>query len=240
MGIGLNRDYFIFGGVSSRDYFMTIAEPSVFNKPGRDVEQIEVPGRNGDLIIDNHRFTNVEVTYTGQITREFIRRYDAMVDKLCSMKGYQRLEDSIHPELFRMARFEGGTQPNLLRMFSAGKFEVKFNAKPQRYLKTGELPITFASNGKIINPTEYEAQPLLRVYGVGALGIGSETITISQADEYTDIDCEMQDAFKGAANCNGNIELSSGNFPTIMSGGSGISLGSGITKVIVWPRWWRL
>ena len=99
--------------------------------------------------------------------------------------------------------------------------------------------MTFTSNGSIENPTEFESKPLLRVYGTGTLGIGSQSITISQADVYTDIDCEMMDCFKGTANKNANVSFSDYNFPTLMPGTNGISL-TGITKVEITPRWWIL
>lgn len=236
----MKRDFFVFGGISSLDYMMTISEPAVFDKPVRDVEEIVVPGRSGSLVIDNGRYNNVSVTYKGQITREFASRYDSLINKLTSLKGYHRLEDTIHQDVFRMARYETGQQATLLRMFSAGSLDIKFSAKPQRYLKTGEMPIEFTADGIVPNSTDMTALPLIRVYGTGVLGFGSETITITSADEYTDIDCDAQEAFKGPVNCNGNIELSSGEFPELPPGGAGISIGTGITKVIVWPRWWIL
>ena len=84
------------------------------------------------------------------------------------------------------------------------------------------------------------ALPLIRVYGTGALAIGNVTITINSASGYTDIDCDLMDAFKGSTNCNGNITLTSGEFFYLDPGENGISFGSGITKVIVKPRWWIL
>ena len=90
----------------------------------------------------------------------------------------------------------------------------------------------------ITNPTRFDSQPLLRVWGTGQLGIGSQTVTITQADVYTDIDCEMMDAFKGTANKNPYVQLTDHNFPVFKPGVNNISLGTGITKVEITPRWW--
>ena len=64
------------------------------------------------------------------------------------------------------------------------------------------------------------------------------TMTISSANSYTDIDCDIMDAFKGSTNCNGNI---SGSFPTLAPGDNTVDLpSSGITKIEIIPRWWVL
>lgn len=89
------------------------------------------------------------------------------------------------------------------------------------------------------NPTLFDALPFLRVYGTGILGIGSHTITITAADVYTDIDCEMMDCFKGSANKNQYVQFSGNDFPTLEPGVNGFSF-SGITKVEVKPRWWSV
>ena len=89
------------------------------------------------------------------------------------------------------------------------------------------------------NPTLFDALPFLRVYGTGTLGIGSHTITITAADVYTDIDCEMMDCFKGSANKNQYVQFSGNDFPTLEPGVNGFSF-SGITKVEVKPRWWSV
>ena len=91
----------------------------------------------------------------------------------------------------------------------------------------------------INNPTMFDSLPLLRVYGVGILGIGSHTVTITDADDYTDIDCEMMDCFKGSANKNQYVQFSGNDFPTLEPGVNGFTF-LGITKVEVKPRWWSV
>ena len=46
------------------------------------------------------------------------------------------------------------------------------------------------------------------------------------------------DAFYGANNCNSMISLTSGDFPELVPGDNGITLGKGITKIELIPRWW--
>lgn len=107
---------------------------------------------------------------------------------------------------------------------------------------TGDTTLTVASQQEqftIENPTLFDSQPLLRVYGEGTLGINSQSVTITQADEYTDIDCEMMDCFKGTENKNLFVQFTDFNFPVFKPGTNNISL-SGITKVEITPRWWMV
>lgn len=50
------RQYLIFGGECSKDFGLYISGSGAFNAPERDIETVEVPGRNGSLIIDNGRY----------------------------------------------------------------------------------------------------------------------------------------------------------------------------------------
>jgi phage-related protein len=185
----------------------------------------------------------MDVSYDAVIMHDFDQMFDSFRVFMVSQKGYHRLEDTVHPDEYRMAEFTGPVKPNVAPFNKAGKFVIKFRCKPQRYLKSGEKvtpETTFTSAGQIYNPTPFESKPVLRVYGTGQFGIGNQSIRITSANQYTDFDCELKDAFKGTTNCNGNIQLLSGDFPVIKPGVVGISLGSGITKIEITPRWFLL
>lgn len=232
--------FFTFDGKSSRDFGVYLVGNAVYNAPEREYNKVSVPGRNGDLLIDLGRYANLELPYTVIVYEDFDQNITGLRNWILSRPGYRRLEDTYFPEEFRIARFSNLFEMEEVKHSDIGYAEITFDCKPQRFLKSGEIKKVFSANGRIYNPTQMEAKPLIRVYGVGQVGIGNQTITITQADEYTDIDCDLQDAFKGTTNCNGNIVLNSGGFFSIPSGNVGVSLGSGITKVEITPRWWRL
>lgn len=97
---------------------------------------------------------------------------------------------------------------------------------------------TFTAGGSISNPTDMPAKPLIRVYGSGAITVnGTEIEIATHSYEYIDIDCDLQEAFYGAANANMYISLD--EFPTFRSGVNIIVL-DGVTRVEITPRWWRL
>lgn len=238
--MGIVYNYFTFDGVSSRKFNVWISGGGTFDSPERDTEEVEIPGRSGNLIIDNQRFKNISHPYEAFISRDFKEKFDGFRAFLMSRSGYRRLEDTYHPDEFYLAQYKGPITPDVGTICRSGKFTVTFDRKPQRFLKSGEQQKVYTKTGTIRNPTYYEAKPLIRVYGTGEIGVNDETITITSAGEYTDIDCEQQNAYMGAVNCNGKVVLSSRDFPTLPPGKSGVRLGSGITKVIITPRWYTI
>lgn len=234
------RNYFTLNGVSSTTYGVYISGQGTFNAPARDYNIIPVPGRNGDLVGPEKRFQNGTLIYPAFIYSNFDTNIANFRNFLLSLVGYHDLIDTYHPNEIRKVLFKGPFDADVESKNDAGKLNIEFECKPQRFLASGNTKTTLTADGSISNPTQFASQPLLRVYGTGALGIGSQTITITQADVYTDIDCEMMDAFKGTANKNPYIELTDYNFPVLNPGTNNISLGTGITKVEITPRWWTI
>lgn len=233
-------EYFIFAGYDTRTLGVEVFEGDTFSAPQRLYEQAEVPGRSGSLLTDMKRYGDITHTYNCVIYQNFENNLQQLRNILASRVGYQRLEDSIHPDEFYKAYYADDFTSFVNPHRDMGHCEINFIRKPQRYLKSGETATTFTENGTITNPTLFPSQPLIRVYGTGRVGIGSDSILITSADEYTDIDCEIMEAFRGTSSCNPYIQLSGIDFPVLKPGNNGITLGTGITRVDITPRWYRL
>ena len=166
----------VFGGVSSADYGIYITGEAVFNAPKRAVETVSVPGRNGDIIIDQGHWENIEVTYPagtfGMSETEFRTALSDFRNAIVSQLGYQRLSDTYHPDEYRMGTYVEGLEVNTKSHNKAGEFDLIFNCKPQRWLTEGETAVTVASGDTLTNPTLYESHPLLMVEGYGGLRFG--------------------------------------------------------------------
>lgn len=171
-----------FGGINSKDYGVYIEGESAFNAPQRDVELIEIPGRNGAYVHDMGRYSNIEVSYPaglfGHSESEFAEKISNFRNAICSKKGYQRLTDDYNPDEYRMGVYSSGldVKPAILR---AGEFELKFNCKPQRFLTSGDVPVSLDSGDTLTNPTLFESKPLIECKGYGDINIGDKTISIT-------------------------------------------------------------
>ena len=211
-----------------------------FNKPAKRVETFAIPGRNGDLVIDEGVFENVLISYPVYEKATFPAEFDDIVNTLAGVSGYQRVECSNDATHYRLGRFVVPEAATAKVLNTDGYYELAFDCKPQRYLLSGENAQTFTASGTISNPTDWPSSPLIRVYGVGTVTVGSVAITLSTNATYTDIDSEMQDCYKGSDNLNANVSFSGNNFPTLAPGSNTVTLGAGITKVEITPRWWEL
>lgn len=236
--MSMNR--FVFGNMNSAHYNVTLFEGQTENAPSLGYSAVNIPGKSGDIVMSTGKYPNIEHTYYGLIYKDYTQNISAFKSGLLSQVGYQRLEDTFHDDEFYLAYFDSVLDIEKSLDGTMGKFEIEFERKPQRFLKSGELVQTFTQSGAIYNPTMFDSRPLIRVYGAGTLGIGSDSVTITTVDTYVDIDCELMDAYKGTVLKNSDIELSGYDFPVLHQGSNGITLGSGITRVEITPRWWRL
>jgi len=183
--MAVNERSIIFGGVNSADFGIYIYGDASFDAPKRAVEEVSVPGRNGALLVDQGRWENIEVTYPafyrGKDWNSFATQMAAFRNALCAQVGYQRLMDTFNDNEYRMAVYKDGLDVNLLKYNSAARFDLKFTCKPQRYLLSGEAQITVADGETLVNPTLYDAHPLLAVEGYGTIGFNGYEIEIEDA-----------------------------------------------------------
>lgn len=232
---------FVFGDVNTDDYGIYVFSDRVYDAPKRDVDVVEVPGRNGALVFDNGRYEDIEMIYGCVLMSTFREQFDVFRAALMSQTGYKILTDSFHPDEYRLAYISNSLSPTNTPQFFDGTFDIEFTCKPQRFLTSGNVTETFTENGTIQNPTEYDALPLIRVYGHGSINIGTDTITITENDlPYIDIDCDMMDAVYEGVNANPYVSVSGDAFPRIHSGENGVTFDSTITQVVITPRWWTL
>lgn len=235
------KNFIIFNNKSLRDFGVYISGLNTYNAPSRDAESVSVPGRNGNLTLDNGRYNNISVTYPAFICNNYDARVEGLRNFLLSQSGYKRLEDTYHPDEYRLARWAGEFTAETLDALIAGKFDMTFDCYPQRFLKEGEKQIELLANGSINNPYLQTALPLIRAYGTGSFSINGIAVSISSALTYTDIDCDLQECYKDSLSTNRNayVTLTNGEFPKLSPGTNSVVL-SGISKIIVTPRFWIL
>lgn len=182
---------FTFGSISSKDYDVYITQESAYDAPQRDVEFIDIAGRNGSYVLDKGRFLNIQVSYrcgiAGEDDNVFKERIRTFRNALASQIGYQRLTDDYHDTRYREAVFTDGINVEMADR-QAGEFTVTFNCKPQRFRTDGESRLsiydgTTVQNTSIFNPTRFDARPLIdfNASADGSFTIGDYTISVVDA-----------------------------------------------------------
>lgn len=160
-----------FRGLSTKDLDLIIQFKPDYPFPAKDITVEHIPGRNGDLYIDNKSWQNTQRTYSiVSVFRpgtDFVSNSEKLIKWLTQESGYFRLEDDYDPHVYRMAAYKGsGSLPNLYDQ--ATVLAVTFDCKPQRYLKSGEKEITFEDVSKaiLLNPTGFDALPDIRISNI--------------------------------------------------------------------------
>ena len=232
----------VFNGISSQDLHIQVQTEPSYDFPEKDYDVTHVPGRNGDIVIDQGSWQNVSRKYNlamdaGKIS--YTEVASKLVQWLHSASGYARLEDSYEPDFYRMAMYkDSGSISNIFN--KAGQIDIEFTCKPQRYFKSGEAADIFVASSEYRNPTDFPAKPLIKIHGSGSgvVGIGTYTITINDIIDGMIVDSEQQDTYKDQMNCNSKVSIT--EYPKLVSGNNVISISGGVTSIEIIPRWWTL
>lgn len=220
------------------DFDIYIFEKGTYNSPERSVTEQAIPGRNGTLVLDNGRFNNIEVVYQGIIVDDFEVNIEAARNFLASQQGYVKIRDSYRPDEYRLGVYSSGLDVKVSSSGSKyGKFNIRFNCKPQRFLVDGDVPITMSSGDTLTNPTLFPSRPLIHVVGTGTVSVNDIEMTISGSQEYTDIDCDLMDCYAEGVNLNKFVSIDGDEFPELVPG-ENILVYDGPSAVQITPRWW--
>lgn len=237
------NNYLIYGGINSADYQIKITGEGTYKAPAPEIDKYAIPGRNGDLIRKSGRkkYPNVPVTYKCLAMHDIDVNLQEWRDKMMSFVGYQKIEDTFHPDEYRLGIVAQAIEPEMAINLENGIFPLVFDCMPQRWLKDGQKSITITTSGtKIYNPTAQDALPLIYVYGHGTLDIGGVRFSIAEyPGEYIQIDCSTMQCHRGATMLGQYVTLSEPDYPVLAPGEHTITF-SGPTQVIIIPRWWRL
>ena len=228
-----------FDKQSSEDLGVYVESYPKRSIPKRKYETVSVPGRNGDILFTQDAFENETREYEIYISAKDVKLHNIAhrVVQWINRPGYLRLEDSYEPDYYRMAYYTGGADiENYLDEF--GRATISFSCLPQRFLKSGEYAMKITKNQYLINPSPYPSKPLIKITGSGngTLTIGGKTVNFASIDSFLFVDCELQDVYKNAINCNGKM---TGDFP-VLEGKSQITWTGGITAVQITPRWYEI
>ena len=232
-------NYFTFNGTSSTAFNIRVEKWPSMNAPTRIVEKIEVPGRSGDLTMDTGAYSNVTMEYSvnfNTMQDGFFETVRGVMNWLLGSHGYCRLEDSYDPDIYRMALLADQDEfVDYLNIFASTK--IRFDCKPQKWLKSGETEVTLTSGNAVTN-NYMPCYPLFKVTGNGTMTVGTNALVISNNSGQTmTIDCETMNCYTGTTNRNADVTVS-GDFPRLENGSNTITFTN--TTVKMTPRYWSL
>lgn len=106
-----------------------------FEKPSKDVIFYKVVGRNGDLSVSRQRFNNLELKIN--CFMKDMSMYDYLINIITSLNGYRYLQLGDNPKHYRYAQFVDAVIPKTGAYNKYAQFTLRFNCKPQNYIRIG-------------------------------------------------------------------------------------------------------
>ena len=239
-------NYFIFNGQSSAELGIKIKSKTIYSAGKSDLSLTSIPGRNGDIVSSNGRFTNGTVSYTCFLPAKSIAELSTKTRNVrkwlfVESDKYHWLSDSYDPTFIRKAIFNSKLDITD-QVNKIGNFTITFSCHPMRYLQSGLESQTIASGATLFNPYPFNSKPYLKINGNGngTITIQSEnntkSWTISSISGYIECDSDLMNFYKGTALKNTNVTGT--GYPELESGNNTITFSGGITSVEIIPRWW--
>lgn len=225
---------FTFGEHSTTEFGLLISKKKIYSTPARNVSFLSVPGRSGDVIVDNDSYPNIEVSYT--VGSKNIGSQLENIASWLSQPGYLRLSDTYMPNFFRLAANVSGQSWDE-QLLNFGETTLTFNCKPFRYLVSGENTTTLTTSGTITNPTNFSSLPYIKITGSGnvTLHVNNSSYSLSTISPNIEIDSEMMSVYRGTTLLNNKAGFD--EFPVLEPGENSISWTGTVTKVEIVPRW---
>lgn len=239
----LDTDFYL-DGASAKSKGIFCGAPISFSAVVPKTKAVQIPGRSGDLMLDEGGFYNREASTTAYVLPKALGQNITAVEAMrvaagflfAEYRGYRKLitaEDGGHYWLAQVKNAaEIAPRLNLLNPFS-----ITFDCQPYAYLTGYDEKTVVASGDVVNNPTLYSAYPILYITGTAGGEIAFPNGGIEIVDNISTeiaIDCEAGRAYDPLTGANRNYLISSTEFPFFNAGNNAITMTDAVVKYI--PR----
>lgn len=241
--------FFIYENQDSRE-LLRIKEMNNLSSPQRLIEKINIPGRNGDLAIDNGNFEN----FTLEIDCDIDARSTDIEEVATKLKAWLQ-KDFSYKKLF------ANTTDFYYLAYCSNKLDIsriaknfgevllQFDCMPFRYVNNSEQIILDTINKKSATITNFyrESNPIFHIKGAGDISIKINTQSIELKGIVENgilsdliIDSEQLNVYR--INKKNNMIVNENNrlfsdFPILEEGENRISWEGDIKSIKIIPRW---
>ena len=192
--------WFHFKGKDSRDFGILISAAPEKVRAERRVEQVTIPGRNGELTVD-------EGTYAPYvISVECSTRGSENLDEILAwLNGAGELILCTEPDkAFRASIYNKISVADMIYLYNS--FLLQFRVQPFKYsVNAAGDALELTAPTTIRNSGTVYSEPIITVYGSGdiTLSINGNPYPLRNVQESITIDSEMMEVFKEDTNQNG-------------------------------------
>lgn len=224
---------FILDGTihSKKDLALRISEVPILPLSQRIVDRIEVDGREGTLTLEKG-WNDIEFSMKVVLqSTDYLTKFREICPRILSAQTITFSNDTAVHYKIKQIRISGLNQI----LSSLWEFEIEFVCAPFRYMNDVATLIR-TSSGTVSSHGNVYSLPRIKVFGTGkrTLTINGKAIVLNLQSEYLILDSELKECYYGNQVAN---HLMSGEFPIFTLGSNQVTLGTGITKVEIEPRW---
>ena len=197
--------------------------------------QLTIPGRHGKLTIEDGGYDGSEISATVVIKDELM---EGRLDEIATwLSGSGKLEISGRRDRYYKARVSNLVPIEQFIKNEVYQFELAFDCEPFGYLYSGDCAVYVSKNSEIYNEGNYESEPIFEVTGSGdcELYVNNTRIKLKNIEGKVIIDSSLLICTdSNGVNLGDKME---GDYPILKTGMNYITYTSGISEVILYPRW---
>lgn len=233
--------YIVFRGVSTESLTgVAVAKMPSHKKAARRMTEYYVAGRDGALHMDNGLAdTTVEATLVllaqPAEARQIVNAWADGTGKLISSDQPGLAWKGTVIDEIKWGRVLGNKLPinGIPKDTFFDTAKIVWTCGPYMY-EAVDTVVEMTESGGLINPGSAEALPLIQVNGSGdvAFSVNGEEIKITGMTQPVFIDCEAGYVYTA----NGTAAIT-GGFPELQMGTNTITIGEGITSLVITPHW---
>lgn len=222
--------YFIYNGIKSSDMGVVLKALPPITKPKRRIETITVPGKNGSLHIDEGCYEPISVSLQCALKKNIDAR-----DITKWLIEFGTITFSDEPDKFYNATIMNNIP--LSRVFRVYReFIILFELQPiAQSIEEYEYNCNDNNEHKLNIDCSAQMTPYIKVTGSGEvlLTINNKTCVLNIDEEYIELDCELQNAYKGLESKNNKMN---GEFPKLEPGENTIQIIGNATMQIKYKK----
>lgn len=213
---------FTFNGISSNSLNIIVKDMPPIPRAERDIETLEISGRNGALHIDNKSWKSRSYTIGCICSNK------SQIDNIRkTFYGTGNLILSDYSDRYFVATIKN--QIDFEKYLSyCEEFPLQFELEPIAYANN-ETTKTLSASGSINVGGNAEVSPIITITGTGTITINGYQVSVSETG--ITIDCNLMQCYKGTVAKNNKVTLE--NFPILKVGSNTISFGTGITGATI-------
>ncbi|GFH40227.1 phage tail protein [Pseudolactococcus insecticola] len=207
---------------------LRITQPPTIPMSEQLADTIEIDGREGTLKILKGW---ADITFTFKVATSSQTQWRDVLPQLIKAKRITFSNDNTVHFKIKQVKASGLTQ----LLSSLWESELTFVCAPFRYLNNVAI-LNRTSSGVVTNNGGVYSLPRIKVYGTGTrtLTINGKPIVLNLLQDSLIIDSELKECYHGNTAQNNYM---TGDFPIFNVGNNQVTLGTGITKLEIEPRW---